>query len=86
MVHSEETLEGARLLVEQIYDPNDYFLVHADAKFGGKKYSETKKGMTVCGNVEFVPDGERVSVGWGDIVSFLNNFSTGSNFTKSVYS
>ncbi|GAA5823368.1 hypothetical protein JCM5353_008252 [Sporobolomyces roseus] len=67
MVHSEETLEGARLLVEQIYDPKDYFLIHADAKFGGKKYLETKKGMIVCGNVEFVPDGERVSVGWGDI-------------------
>ncbi|GAA6019681.1 hypothetical protein JCM11491_004881 [Sporobolomyces phaffii] len=67
MVHSDETLEGARVLVEQIYDPSDLFLVHVDAKLNGTNLLETVNGMTVCDNIEFVPDSERVDVVWGDI-------------------
>lgn len=73
MVHSEETLEGARLLVEQIYDPLDLFLVHVDAKLNGTRLFNTVNGMEVCENVEFVPDNERVDVKWGDIVSSLSS-------------
>lgn len=72
MVHSEETLEGARQLVEQIYDPHDYFLIHADKKLNQTLYERYKPSLSVCGNVHFVPDDERVDIGWGDIVSSLS--------------
>ncbi|GAA5948262.1 hypothetical protein JCM3765_001341 [Sporobolomyces pararoseus] len=67
MVHSEETLEGARLLLEQIYDPLDLFLIHVDAKLNGTRLWETVNGMEVCENVEFVPHSDRVDIKWGDI-------------------
>jgi hypothetical protein len=82
MVHSEETLEGARLLVEQIWDPLDLFLIHVDAKLNGTTLLETLNGMTVCGNIEFVPDLERVDVVWGDIVSFLSSLSCYARITE----
>lgn len=69
MVHSPETLEGARRLVEQIYDPHDYFLIHADKKLDANLYHNYTTALSVCGNIHFVPDDERVSIGWGDIVS-----------------
>ncbi|GAA5926598.1 uncharacterized protein JCM15063_000318 [Sporobolomyces koalae] len=67
MVHSEATLEGARLLLEQIHDPHDYFLIHADKKLVSPQYERYKSTFTRCSNVEFVPDHERIPVGWGDI-------------------
>ncbi|GAA5970652.1 hypothetical protein JCM3765_001182 [Sporobolomyces pararoseus] len=67
MVHSEATLEGARKLVEQIYDPHDLFLIHADKKMDEGLYVKYKDSLGVCGNVVFVPDDERVNIGWGDI-------------------
>ncbi|GAA6021401.1 hypothetical protein JCM11491_006696 [Sporobolomyces phaffii] len=67
MVHSEATLEGARRLIEQIYDPHDYFLVHADKKLDPGVYERYKDAISVCGNVHFVPDDERVDIGWGDV-------------------
>lgn len=67
MVHSQETLEGARRLVEQIYDPHDLILIHADKKLDDAVYGKYKRTLAVCGNVNFVPDDERVNIGWGDI-------------------
>lgn len=76
LAHSTETLEGARLLVEQIYDPRDLFLIHVDAKLNGTRLWETVRGMKVCENIEFVPHNERVDVRWGKMVSFeLVSFS-----------
>lgn len=70
LAHSTETLEGARLLVEQIYDPRDLFLIHVDAKLNGTRLWETVRGMKVCENIDFVPHNERVDVRWGKMVSF----------------
>jgi len=70
MVHSEETLLGARELIQQIYDPFDYFLIHADKKLDDHEglYEKYKTSLNKCSNIDFVPDEERIKIGWGDIV------------------
>ncbi|GAA5975327.1 hypothetical protein JCM21900_004090 [Sporobolomyces salmonicolor] len=66
MVHSPDTLEGARILLEQIYDPSDYFLIHADQKLNATLVDSYQTSMSACSNVEFVPASDRVKIGWGD--------------------
>lgn len=86
MVHSPETLEGARQLIEQIYDPHDYFLIHADKKLNKTLYEQYKPSLSICGNVHFVPDEERVNIGWGDIVSYSLSLSLAPSFTRLIRS
>ncbi|GAA5942380.1 hypothetical protein JCM3775_003240 [Rhodotorula graminis] len=64
MVHTEETLEGARQLVEHLWHPDDLFVVHADAKMNDSVVERYRASMGVCGNVQLV-DEERVDVEWG---------------------
>lgn len=73
MVHNNVTLEGARRLIEQIYDPNDLFLLHADKKMDANVYEQYRTTIEACGNIQFVPDDERVKIGWGDIVSLFSS-------------
>ncbi|GAA5850459.1 hypothetical protein JCM9279_001423 [Rhodotorula babjevae] len=64
MVHTEETLEGARQLVEHLWHPDDLFVVHADAKMNDSVVARYRDSMGVCGNVQLI-DEERVDVKWG---------------------
>ncbi|GAA5908562.1 hypothetical protein JCM8208_002666 [Rhodotorula glutinis] len=64
MVHTKETLEGARQLVEHVWNPNDLFVVHVDAKMNDSLVARYRDSMGACGNVQFV-DEERVDVEWG---------------------
>lgn len=68
MVHTAETLEGARQTVETLWDEDDLFVVHADKKMNETVVQQYRQSMTVCGNVEFVSDDDRVDVKWGKFV------------------
>ncbi|BGP43520.1 Beta-1,3-galactosyl-O-glycosyl-glycoprotein beta-1,6-N-acetylglucosaminyltransferase 3 [Rhodotorula kratochvilovae] len=64
MVHTPETLEGARQLVENVWDEDDLFVIHADQKMDDALVATYRESMGICGNVQFVTD-ERVDVKWG---------------------
>lgn len=65
MVHTAARLEGARQLLEQIFDPSDLFVIHADAAIDIKTLETYKIAMSKCSNVQFVSEDERVRGAWG---------------------
>lgn len=48
MVHTVERLEGARELVEQLYDPQDWFVIHADRQIDRASLDMYVAAMTIC--------------------------------------
>lgn len=69
MVHTVERLEGARELVEQLYDPQDWFVIHADRQIDRASLDMYVAAMTICDNVEFVAERDRIRGQWGGWVS-----------------
>lgn len=65
MVHTLARLEGARQLLEQIFDPSDLFFIHADAAIDLDSLKPYKEAMSVCDNVHFILDDQRLRGRWG---------------------
>lgn len=64
MVHSEERLEGARRLIEQLYEPLDLYIIHADTQIDRKVVRRYREAMSVCGQIEFVSDEQSLRGEW----------------------
>lgn len=69
MVHSDERLEGARQIIEQIYDEHDLFIIHADLRINQSTLEIYKEVMTRCRHIEFISEEKRLKGKWASWVS-----------------
>lgn len=64
--HHDESVISMGLLIQEIYDPADLFVVHIKQTTDSPHLAPLATAFAGCGNVVFVPDDERVESGYAD--------------------
>jgi len=58
------TMQGAKELIYELYNPYDTFVFHIDAKVPSDEYTPWRESFKGCENVLFIRDEKRLDVQW----------------------